>query len=183
LIFFLKVGELKEVLRTGWINKNVKDPENLTEHHFQVAFLAMVLADKLGDVDKNKLIKMALIHDMSELITGDEVIINRWSKKGIKQVEEKHKREREAMTKIFKGISNSEEYISLFDEFMDRKTLEARILKELDMLQMCLQAFEYENKQNINLGDFYKYSDPYIKNVEIRKMFNELLKNREIVVK
>src|SRR3989339_2211175 len=71
LIDFLhKVGQLKGLKRTGWVYKNIPDPESVAEHSFRTAILALVLADELK-ADKERLVKMALIHDLAESITGD----------------------------------------------------------------------------------------------------------------
>jgi len=59
--FLKEVGKSKRLLRSGWIREKVNDPESVAEHSFRVGVLAMVLSDAIK-VDKDKLIKMALLH-------------------------------------------------------------------------------------------------------------------------
>ena len=95
LDFLKNVGKSKRLLRTGWVREKVKDPESVAEHSFRVSVLAMVLTDKLGyDLDKNKLIKMALLHDLGEVITGD-IVTERFDVIDIKKRDAKEKDERE----------------------------------------------------------------------------------------
>ena len=76
--FVAMTGKSKKILRSGWIREKIKDPESVAEYSFQLSVLAMVLADTLG-VDKEKLIKMALLHDLGEVVTGDIV----WPREGL----------------------------------------------------------------------------------------------------
>ncbi|OGM27051.1 hypothetical protein A2627_01820 [Candidatus Woesebacteria bacterium RIFCSPHIGHO2_01_FULL_39_28] len=40
----LEIGKLKEVLRTGWTKKGIKNPESVAEHTWRVAILALILS-------------------------------------------------------------------------------------------------------------------------------------------
>ncbi len=140
----------------------------------------MVLADKLGsNLDKNKLIKMALLHDLAEVITGD-IITERWDVIDIDKREKKEQLEKEGIRKIFGKIDQGDEYVAIFEEMINRLTPEAKIFFQLDKLEMALQALEYEKEQGVNLeeffvsvGSFYT-KDPFIKNI-----FNDIVKSRE----
>jgi putative hydrolase of HD superfamily len=53
IIEFLRIcGRLKKILRTGWVNNKVKDPESIASHMYRMAIISMVVDDK--DLDKNK---------------------------------------------------------------------------------------------------------------------------------
>jgi putative hydrolase of HD superfamily len=69
---FLKTTiKLKTVPRQGWINKlGIKDPESVADHCYSMAVMAMVFSD-LKKLDTEKIIKMTLLHDLAEAITGD----------------------------------------------------------------------------------------------------------------
>ena len=84
------IGKLKELKRTGWVLRKVPNPESVADHTFRVLIMALLLADKLN-LDKNKCVQMALIHDISESITGDITPRDKISK------EEKHKLEKKAI--------------------------------------------------------------------------------------
>ena len=78
LSFFLTTIQSKQIVRTGWAMMGIPNPESVAEHSFQLCVMAMVFADQLG-VDREKLIKMAIIHDLGEILTGDIV----WSRGNI----------------------------------------------------------------------------------------------------
>ena len=61
--FIAIVGKSKKLRRAGWVREKINNPESVAEHSFRVSILAMVLSDPLG-LDKEKLIKMALLHDL-----------------------------------------------------------------------------------------------------------------------
>lgn len=180
LDFFQTVGKSKRLLRTGWIREKIKDPESVAEHSFRVSVLAMVLADKVGSgLDKNKLIKMAILHDLAEVITGD-IITERWDVIDVDKREKKEQLEKEGIRKIFGKIDQGDEYVAIFEEMIDRLTPEARIFFQLDKLEMALQALEYEEEQGINLEEFFvSVGSFYTKNPFIKKIFSDIVKSRK----
>ena len=66
---------LKAVPRTGWLLRGVRDVESVADHSFGVAFIAMLLADRAQaaglEVSVEKVLRMALLHDLTEARTGD----------------------------------------------------------------------------------------------------------------
>ncbi|MGE4650712.1 MAG: HD domain-containing protein, partial [Myxococcota bacterium] len=69
--FFQKVLELKNVPRQGWKEKlEIINPESVAEHSYSTATISMVLSDLKG-LNTEKIIKMALLHDLAESIIGD----------------------------------------------------------------------------------------------------------------
>src|SRR5690349_2301763 len=69
--FFYIVSELKKTPRKGWKEKiRIEHPESVADHSFSAAVMAMVFSD-LNKLDTEKMLKMALLHDLSESITGD----------------------------------------------------------------------------------------------------------------
>lgn len=136
----------------------------------------MILADQLG-LDKEKLIKMAIIHDLGEVMTGD-IVWSRGKIIDIKKRTEKENLEKEGIEKVFKVIEKSNEYIKIFEEMIDRTTQEAKIFWQLDKLEMALQAFEYERDQSKNLNEFFVNADLQIYLSSLRKIMQEILKRR-----
>lgn len=183
LDFFRTVGKSKRLLRSGWIREKIKDPESVAEHSFRVGILAMVLTDALGDgkLDKDKLIKMAILHDLGELVTGDTVVVSpRGDIIDVKKNAEKEKGEKEGIRKIFNKISQGDKYAEIFDEMIGIVTPEAKIFWQLDKLEMAIQALEYEKEQGKSLDGFFRTADLYIREPLLRKMFEEILKARVI---
>ncbi len=178
LDFFKTVGKSKRIPRSGWVREKVNDPESLAEHSFRVGVLAMVMSDKLNpNLDKNKLIKMALLHDLAEVITGDEVI-DRWDVIDVKKRDEREIIEEEGIKKIFDKINQGDEFVGIFHEMVSRLTPEARIFAQLDKIEMAFQALEYEEEQGKNLEEFFVTASLYIKESLLKKIFGEILEKR-----
>lgn len=152
IIKFTKiVGKLKRLKRTGWVKYNIINPESVAEHSFRLVILAMILAPKIG-VNQLKSIKMALIHDIGEAEIGD--IITFHGKMRMSDPLTKAKKERKAIKRIF-SLIDTKEYIKIFDEFESNKTREAQFIRQLDKLEMGIQAMEYEKQQKIDLETFF----------------------------
>lgn len=142
--FLLKSGKLKNVRRTGWLREKMSDPETVAEHSWRLAVLSWFLGRELG-VDENKLIKMALIHDLEEAVTGDVVI-----QRGGQQIGEKSfSDEKEIIKTILGDFEGREECLSLWEESHTgehdlEKAGDTRILYQLGKIATCWQALEYE---------------------------------------
>ncbi len=178
LDFFKTIGKSKRLLRTGWVREKIKDPESVAEHSFRAGVIAMVLSDKLGkNLNKKKLIKMALLVGIGELITGD-IVVERGEHIDIKKREEMERQEKEDVGKIFAKIGDSENYSAVYKEMVDRVTLESRVFWQLDRLEMAIQALEYEEEQDKKLDEFFVNADLYIQEPLIRGIFNDIIKSR-----
>ncbi len=154
LIEFLEyISKLKLTVRTGWKMLEVKKGETIGSHSFGVTFLAWLLAKK-KKIDVDKTIKMALIHDIIEGITGD-----------IAFVEEKYKikedLEKKALPKLMKIIPNElrNDIRDLIQELIEEKTEEAKTVKEADRLDTTIQAHIYDKINDGKLSHFIEYAE------------------------
>lgn len=156
LISFMdKVGKLKNTQRKGWVERGIQNAESVADHSFGIAILAMILSTK-ADVDENKVIKMALIHDLAEAIVGDITPKDNVSS------ETKFKMESEAFESLCSNINNGNELFDLWKEFESGETKEAQFIKRLDKLEMMFQAHKYNTDQpEINLEDFWENRKGY----------------------
>lgn len=169
------VCKLKRTVRTGWKLFHVPHPESVADHSLNVALLAMILASR-AKVDQLKVIKMALIHDLAESLTGDivtEVGLKIISDPPIKKAEEE-----KAMKKIF-ALLDGKEYLELFKEFKENQTPEAKFVKGLDKLEMVLQAYEYEKFYHINLQLFFDNVKNKIHGKYLKAVLSKLEKSRK----
>ncbi|MBS7631191.1 HD domain-containing protein [Candidatus Bathyarchaeota archaeon] len=139
--FLRIVGRLKRLPRTGWLESRIEDPESVADHSFRTTVLAMILAD-LEKLDVEKVIRMALLHDLAEAEIGD---LTPETKKGMR--EEYARVEREAFRRILGELPErlAEEYIELIKEYKDALTPEAKLVSEADKAEMLLQALDYED--------------------------------------
>ena len=70
LLDFLKTAEqLKCNTRHSYTSSGRL--ESVAEHSWRLALMAMLVGDEFPEMDMDKVIKMCLIHDMGEAITGD----------------------------------------------------------------------------------------------------------------
>lgn len=150
LIFIEEVGKLKLIDRTGWKMMGISNPESVAEHSYRVSVLAMVISDLMG-LNTEKIIKMSLIHDISESRIGDiDFIANKYI--DVKNSEEK------AISDIFSNLPDALErkYIEIWKEFDEGLTIESKIVNQLDKLEMLIQAYEYETYGYKKLDEFWE---------------------------
>ena len=72
--FLSRVGALKRTKRTGWLDRGVPaaETESVADHSFRVALLAWLAAPGEPALDRDRVLKLALLHDLAEAVTGDE---------------------------------------------------------------------------------------------------------------
>mmetsp|Transcript_127336 Transcript_127336/g.291171 ORF Transcript_127336/g.291171 Transcript_127336/m.291171 type:complete len:211 (+) Transcript_127336:28-660(+) len=184
LEFLRVVGKLKEVKRTGWVRSGVKGAESVADHMFRMAMISFLVGPKEG-LDKDKCIKMALVHDIGEAVIGDLVVVGEKDKQDKITKEEKQKLERKAVQEMCAKIPGvGEEILALWEEFEAAETPEARHVQDCDKFEMVLQASEYEENQGMQLPDFYRttagiFRTPFVSamDAEVRKRRSERIQD------
>lgn len=177
--FFKYIDKLKRVKREGWRIEKIKNSESVAEHSFSTAILAMLLAPKLK-VNREKFIRMSLIHDIGESIIGDVLWYDR--KTGVKQavLDKKNEDEMKAMRKILALLKGNKEYMGLWQEIAQMKTRDAKLLKEVDRLDLGIQTFFYEKRSGKNLQHFFDFVDLYIKHPLLKGIMEDVKRMRKI---
>ncbi|XP_061992052.1 uncharacterized protein LOC133710087 [Rosa rugosa] len=143
---------LKTTKRAGWVKRDVKDPESVADHMYRMGLMALIASDIPG-VNRDKCIKIAIVHDIAEAIVGDITPAD-----GVPKAE-KNRREQEAidhMCKLLGGGSIAKEIGELWMEYEGNSSPEAQIVKDFDKVEMILQALEYENGQGKDLDEFFQ---------------------------
>ena len=167
--FFKIIGQLKRLKRKGWIQRKINnDIESVADHSFRLSVLSMIFAD-IFELDTLKLIKMSLIHDFPESIVGDITPLDMDDK-------EKYNLELDAMKKISSILKYNSEYLDLWLEFEEDKSEEAKLLKQLDKIEMVFQALEYELAGNEpkKLDEFWDYTEKLLNNPHLVNFFKYL---------
>ena len=134
---YFEFVHLKHLYRQGWLKRGIPSDrcESVAEHSFGVSIIAMIIADNIfPELDLIKVLQMALIHDFGEVYTGDIIPEDKVS------FEKKHKLERESVERIFESLPNGEKYLHIWDEYENGKTPEAQFVRQIDKLEMALQA-------------------------------------------
>ena len=143
---------LKTTPRTGWVNHGVDKPESIADHMYRMSLMAMVASKSMPHLDQSRCVKLALIHDLAEAIVGDITTHDPVTKV------EKAAMETGAM-RLIRGMLGDDlggdEIEALWQEYEDGVTDEAKLVKDLDKLEMIVQAGEYEREQGKDLSDFF----------------------------
>ncbi|KAL2482885.1 Metal-dependent phosphohydrolase [Forsythia ovata] len=61
---------LKTTKREGWVRRQVENPESIADHMYRMGLMALISAD-IPDINRDKCMKMAIVHDIAEAIVGD----------------------------------------------------------------------------------------------------------------
>ena len=169
----LECNQLKSIPRMGWMVRGVRDGESVAEHSYAVALLSMMLADRLDiPVDREKVLRIAILHDLPEYVTGD---IHAPATKVLGE-DAKQAAEERILERLFAKVEGGSEYVTLWREFADRSSVEGRLVRAADKLEMFTQAYEYELEGNHKIEDFWDYEDNTrdFDFVEIRELYEEL---------
>jgi putative hydrolases of HD superfamily len=181
LAFAIQANSLKRHKRAGWLNYKVKDSESVADHYYEVALLATVLAKRLK-VDEQKFMKMAMVHDLPEMMTGD--LIKERGDRIIRSSSDRIEKESPIIKKILLDLPGGDEYYSLWHEFESQESREAKLLKQIDRLEMAIQAIEYEKENpGMRLDEFLVNSEMHIKEPELVKLFKQLMETRPAATK
>lgn len=141
--FFTLTRSLKTTKRTGWVMSGVQNPESIADHMYRMSLMAMIASFSNESLDTNRCIKLALIHDLAEAKVGDIT-----PHCGVSD-EEKYKLELATMEQIqamLGPLMGGDEILELWKEYEEGTTTEAKLLKDLDKIEMILQAQEYESE-------------------------------------
>jgi len=153
LRLLIELGNLKKLPRTGWLLRGVPSPESIAEHSYRVALITLFLVDELKakgvEIDVEKALKIALLHDIGEArITDIPKTAQRYLDKG--------KAERKAVMELLLSSPKPGEYFRLWREYEEETSFEGRLVKFADRLEMLIQAYEYERAGFENLDEFWE---------------------------
>jgi putative hydrolase of HD superfamily len=146
----LELQALDRLPRTGYALRGVSDPESIAEHGFHLALLIWALAPGVPDVDLGHALELALVHDLAEIRIGDlPRTAGRYLPDGAKA-----QAESAALTELLAPLG--ERGPALFAEFEAGETLEARLVRACDKLQLMVKVFVYERWGATGLSEFWE---------------------------
>jgi len=144
--------DLKNVTRAGWVRAGVDKPESVAAHSWGMSILALRLCPP--ELDLARVLSLCLVHDLPEVRVGDLTPHDDCSTKA--------EDERAAM------LALAPEWIELFDDYEHGNSPEARFVKQLDKLDMGLQAKVYQRTQHLNLDEFIESAKKRISDPNLR---------------
>jgi putative hydrolase of HD superfamily len=136
--------------------------ESVADHSYRVAMMAWVASSGIDGLDRDRVIKLALLHDLAESVTGDltphdPVVLDgldaesRREELNRRQIMSEERRaakrdaENEAISNLIADLVPGlrAELASLWQELEERTTPEAQFVKQIDILETYLQSREY----------------------------------------
>jgi putative hydrolase of HD superfamily len=140
--FVRRALSLKDQMRRGWQRIGIDRPESVADHSWGVSLLALVAAEDRPQLDRARLLELAITHDIAEAIIGD-LIPGEYADKG-----EKIARERRALETMIETLPLPlrGRLLARFEELASNASPEARLIHELDKLEMAFQAERYHSQ-------------------------------------
>jgi putative hydrolase of HD superfamily len=157
----IELQRLKRLDRTGWVLRGFANgTESVAAHSFGVGVTAMLLADELRargvSVDVEKMLRLALLHDWAEARVGDmpRTATMYFGSEARKQAE----------TAAFRDLTKPIEqhdalYANLYHEYEERNTLEARLVKAADVIDLLVEALALERAGGRGLDEFWEVAE------------------------
>jgi putative hydrolase of HD superfamily len=188
IAFARLVENLKQVRRQGWLDRGVTDPESSADHSWATALLAWLLAADRDDLDANRVLLTALVHDLPEALAGDETPFDlHRDPSGLipdhhfrrapiydpAETDAKHARERRALDEMLSPLPIDQATLirDAWEDYTTGATPEARFVKQVDKLETLIQAELYRDRQpeiiieSFRAGTLRDIDDPRLREV------------------
>jgi len=182
----IELQRLKRLERTGWALRGLPNgTESVASHSFGVCVTAMLLADEAGarglEVDCERVLRIALLHDWAETRVGDmprtaTVYFGADVRKSAETL---------AFADIIDGVGSAEsEYRALYEDYEQRGSLEARLVKAADVIDLLVQAYALERSGAKGLEEFWQVAQqpdfqlPEVANEIVNEVLQSLLDAR-----
>lgn len=168
------INKFREIIRVVDI-KGSDSRENDAEHSFQLGVVALYLIDKDSlQLNKQKVLEYALLHDLVEIFAGDTYFLADKSK------EDKHASEYKAYKEILSRFPQFKTYEKRFIEYESKKNKEARFVYVLDKILPAINIYLNDGKtlkiENAKFEDVIKNKSEKIKySDELKEYFEDLL--------
>ncbi|HET7113903.1 MAG TPA: HD domain-containing protein [Pyrinomonadaceae bacterium] len=155
----IELQRLKRLDRTGWTLRGLPNgTESVAAHSFGVCVAAMLLADELlargVSVDVEKVLRMALLHDWAEVRVGDMPRIAT----AYFGAEARKEAETRAFVDVVSKLKR-DLYTTLYNDYEQRESLEARLVKAADVLDLLVQLLALERAGARGLDEFWEVAE------------------------
>jgi len=156
----IELQRLKGLERTGWMLRGIAaGAESVASHSYGVAVAAMLLADEVAargvDIDMERVLRVALLHDWAEARVGD---MPRTATEYF-GAEARKRAERAAFKDIIGSLDAggvAEKYDALHEDYEERASLEARLVKAADVIDLLVQTLSFERAGVRGLDEFWE---------------------------
>lgn len=177
LVSYFRLMRLKRLYRQGWLKRGLPAElcESVAEHSFGTALLVLLLAGRegrggeFGRLDSGKAALLALVHEMGESYAGDITPVDGVSR------EDKNRMEREAILKALDGLPDRDWLMSLWEEFEEGSSPEAVFVRQLDRLEMGLQAALQDAEGFPGMEEFYASARRTVTETRLRSVLESAI--------
>jgi len=156
---FQEALRLKRLSRTGWVRKGVPEPESVAAHSWGVSWLVVALLPP--ELDRGKALTYAVLHDLPEVRVGDLTPQD--------QVPDKHAREHLAARELAQGAT----WLAAWEAYERQDDPEAQFVKQLDRLDMALQAVFYAEEGAAGMEEFVRSASEGIAHPALRTVLEK----------
>lgn len=157
LATLIELQRLKRLDRTGWTLRGLPNgTESVASHSFGVCVTAMLLADEIKarevEIDCERVLRMALLHDWAETRVGDmpKTATDYFG------ADARKKAETLAFADIVRSVGGEAGYQELYQDYEQRSSLEARLVKAADVIDLLVQAYALEVAGAKGLDEFWE---------------------------
>lgn len=136
LLFVEKAERLKTIYRHSWTS-DITRQESVADHSWMLALLAIVLPSLIDtEADAFRLLKMVVVHDLAEAVTGDIPAFQQQAGDT-----SKYEKEKIALQKIVADLPSAlaSEIIGLWEEYEQKQTVEAKLAQAIDKAEVLIQ--------------------------------------------
>jgi len=172
LDLLLELQALDRVPRSGYSLRGIAVPESVAEHSFHLAMLVWALAPEVPELNRERAVELALVHDLAEVRTGD---LPR-SASGYFPPGVKHATEAAVARDLLHPLGDRA--LALFAEYQAKTTTEAQFVGACDRLQLLIKTRTYESWGAKGLDEFWQKDFPDGGFEPIRQMLEELQRHR-----
>lgn len=171
IAFVQRAEELKNTLRSAHTSKGRQ--ESTAEHSWRLCLFIMTFSKSFEGADVNKLLKMAVIHDLGEAVCGDIPATEQSDNN------DKSTSERAGMDALCVGLpeDTQKEFMALWDEYEAATSLEAQIVKGFDKLETIMQHNQGINSPDIDYNFNLSYGQKYTSAVPLLEQIRQVLDN------
>lgn len=173
---YLQFNHLKHLYRQGWLRRGIspEECESVAEHIFAMALLAWWAAEAYDPaLDTTKIIRMVLVHELGEIYAGDIIPADEVPPA------EKHSLERAAVERVTRALPGGDAILALWEEYEQAASPEAVFVKQVDRLEMALQALVYESQGVPRMAEFFGSASAAVSDPRLRALLDEALSQRD----
>jgi putative hydrolases of HD superfamily len=158
LRWYEKAAKLKELKRAGWERCGVQPCETVADHSLGVALLALA-AGASTKLNFERCCALAVVHDLAEAVVGDITPNDSITP------QEKHEREADAIRQLEETLGGAR-ISELWHEFEAGETAEAKLVRELDVIEMAWQARKYQRGGALDISKAAQFEESALQRVK-----------------